>query len=367
MNNYSKTLLLLVIFINGLSLCSKGQQNRDSLLPVRGLCIDAPHPASLDSFIHFIDKGLAPKKINLLILSIEYHYQFKSHPELEDSLSLSLADVKKIVAVCRKNNIRIIPQIDLLGHQSWAKRVNMLLKRYPQFDETPWVPTPDIYEWPNADNLYCRSYCPLHPDLHKILFDAIDEVCDAFEATAFHGGMDEVFYLGEAKCPRCGGKDRSKLFADEVTLVRDHLASKNRELWIWGDRLIDGVTTGIGIWEGSANDTWRAVDMIPKDVVICDWHYERPDKTAVYFAMKGFRVLTCPWRTPDIAVTQIKDMINFRQQSTPEMKNRFLGVLETTWTQTSRFMDGFYTKRPDEENTSWNTFKVMCDTMDKIE
>jgi hypothetical protein len=37
------------------------------------------------------------------------------------------------------------------------------------------------------------------------------------------------------------------------------------------------------------------MDMIPKDVVICDWHYERPDRTAVYFAKKDLRVVTCPW------------------------------------------------------------------------
>jgi hypothetical protein len=64
-------------------------------------------------------------------------------------------------------------------------------------------------------------------------------------------------------------------------------------MWIWGDRLLDGKTTGMGEWEGSYN-TYRAIDMIPKDVVICDWHYNRADKTSVYFAMKGLRVITCP-------------------------------------------------------------------------
>src|SRR4030042_145752 len=75
-----------------------------------------------------------------------------------------------------------------------------------------------------------------------------------------------------------------------------------RQLWIWGDRLMDGKTTGIGEWEGSYNNTHRAVDMIPKDVMICDWHYERPDQTPVYFAMKGLSVVTCPWRMPENAV-----------------------------------------------------------------
>ena len=94
-------------------------------------------------------------------------------------------------------------------------------------------------------------------------------------------------------------------------------------MWIWGDRLIDGKTTGIGMWEGSYNNTHRAIDLISKDVVICDWHYERPDKTAVYFAMKGFRVITCPWRKPDVAVQQLRDMVAFRQHATQAMQVGF--------------------------------------------
>jgi hypothetical protein len=366
-----KTLTFLLttasFFLFTLSLSS--QPKLDSLLPVRGFCIDAPRPSGLDSFVQFIDKELAPRKLNTLLVLIDYHYQFKTHPELTDSFALSSADVKKIVAVCRKNNIRVIPQINMLGHQSWANRNGKLLQVYPQFDETPYVKMPEKYEWPNADNLYCRSYCPLHPDLHAILFPVVDELCDAFESDAFHAGMDEVFYLGEDKCPRCSGSDKAELFAGEVRLFHDHLAQKRRELWIWGDRLIDGKTTGLGIWEASNNNTYRAIDMIPKDVMICDWHYERPDKTAVYFAMKGFRVLTCPWREPDVAVTQVKDMVDFRQGSTPEMKLRFQGLMETTWSNTSSFLKGYYGNVKDkkgEDHTSWNCFKAMYDAIGKL-
>ena len=98
-----------------------------------------------------------------------------------------------------------------------------------------------------------------------------------------------------------------------------------------GDRLIDGKTTGIGAWEASMNNTYRAIDLIPKDVFICDWHYERAEQTAVYFAMKGFDVATCPWRKPQIALQQVDDMIHFRQHSNPEMSRHFQGIIETVW------------------------------------
>ncbi|HEX2536236.1 MAG TPA: family 20 glycosylhydrolase, partial [Chitinophagaceae bacterium] len=227
MNLKQLAVLILVLFLS-----AAARAQADSLLPVRGLAIAVPTSRGLDSFILFIRKELAPRKVNTLILRVDYQYQFRSHPELADSGALSLKEVKRLVAACRENGIRILPQVNLLGHQSWANQTGKLLQVYPEFDETPWVKMPEKYVWPNPDGLYCKSYCPLHPKVHAVVFAIVDEICDAFEATAFHAGMDEVFYLGEEKCPRCGGRDPAELFAGEVRRIRDHLAAKGRSLWI---------------------------------------------------------------------------------------------------------------------------------------
>jgi len=363
-------LLLSAIVIHSCKTTVKVQKEPlDNVLPVRGFCIAAPTPRNLDSFVVFINEELAPRQVNTLILRVDFNYQYESHPELRDSIALSKEDVKKIVAACKNNKIKVIPQVNLLGHQSWASHTTKLLSVYPQFDETPWVTMPVKYKWPNDDNLYCKSYCPLHPDVHAIVFGLIDEICDVFETNAFHAGMDEVFYLGEDKCPRCGGKNKAELFAGEVTTIRNHLAASKRELWIWGDRLIDGKTTGIGMWEGSYNNTHPAVDIIPKDVVICDWHYERADKTPVYFAMKGFRIITCPWRNPSIAVTQMHDMIKFRKESTKEMQPNFYGMVQTVWSGSSQFLKGYYTDKKDTTNggnTQQGSFRGLYKEINKL-
>jgi hypothetical protein len=371
-NLFSILLLLIVCQVGAYA-----QEVAPKLFQVKGFCINAPDQKGVDRFIKFIDEELVPRGVNTLLLLGDYNYQFESYPQLSDSDALSKADVKKIVAVCKKNNIRIIPQINLIGHQSWAGKLGNLLTQFPDFDETPSVKMPEKYVWPNDDFLYCKSYCPLHPDIHKVLFAVIDELCDVYEADAFHAGMDEIFYLGDDKCPRCKGIDKAELFAGEVSRVRDHLAEKNRELWIWGDRLIEGKITGMGFWEAAYNYTWRAIDMIPKDVVICDWHYERPDQTPVYFAMKGFRVVTCPWRTPPTAVIQTEDMAKWRKYATPEMKSRYYGMVLTTWMDNGGFIDGFYGNISDRakgavhpENaayTPWDTFKAMYKRMDELE
>lgn len=345
------------------------KESIENVLPVRGFCIAAPPPRFVDSFVTFINKELAPRRVNTLILRVDFNYQYTSHPELRDSIALSKEDVKKIVAACKANNIRVIPQVNLLGHQSWASHTTNLLKKYPEFDETPQVAMPVKYQWPNADNLYCKSYCPLHPGVHTIVFALMDEICAVFETDAFHAGMDEVFYIGDDKCPRCGGKNKAELFAGEVKTIRDHLAASKKELWIWGDRLLDGKTSGLGMWEASYNETYPAIDLIPKDVMICDWHYERADKTPVYFALKGFRVVTCPWRNPTIAVSQLNDLQKFRNESTKEMKPNFQGMVQTVWSGAPQFLKGFYDDKKDTTaggNTQWGCFRGLYKEIGKL-
>lgn len=58
------TFTLLLFF----SVAASAQQlTIDSIFPVRGLCIEAPFSNTLDSFVNFVDKELAPRKLNTLI------------------------------------------------------------------------------------------------------------------------------------------------------------------------------------------------------------------------------------------------------------------------------------------------------------
>lgn len=331
--------------------------------PVRAFSIKAPRPESVEAFSSFMREELAARGVNTLILRVDYAFKFQSHPELRDDGALSRAQAKHLQQVCREIGIELIPQINLLGHQSWHTSLGKLLSVYPEFDETPHVKMPAEYQWPNDDGLYCKSYCPLHPEVHDVVFALVDEVMDAFEASKFHAGMDEVFYLGDEKCPRCSGKNKAKLFADEVIKIHSHLKQNGRELWIWGDRLLDGETTGIGIWEASGNGTHPAIDLIPTDVVICDWHYERPDPTAAYFAMKGFRVITCAWNQADVAVKQHQDMVRFKAHSNTTLADRYLGMMQTIWSPAESFMSAMdgQLEEDDKRRGQVDCYKALAD------
>src|SRR5262249_54077341 len=137
----------------------KAQDFLDRQLPVRGLCIAAPSKDGLAQFIRFIDEELAPRSVNTLILRVDFNYEYTSHPDLRGKSCLTSNDVTSLVEACRKHHIRVIPQINLLGHQSWQRTPGNLLRVHPEFDETPWVNFPEKYSWPNPDRLYCKSYC----------------------------------------------------------------------------------------------------------------------------------------------------------------------------------------------------------------
>ncbi|MDR0574971.1 MAG: family 20 glycosylhydrolase [Tannerella sp.] len=77
-------------------------------------------------------------------------------------------------------------------------------------------------EWIYSSGLLKKSYCPLHPDVHKIVFALIDELTAVFETDLFHAGMDEVFYIGDDKCPRCSGCDKAELEELIEQLIENH-------------------------------------------------------------------------------------------------------------------------------------------------
>jgi hypothetical protein len=312
-------------------------------LPVRGFAIASPTPDNFNSFITFINNDLSKTPVNQLFLRINYNYQFKSHPELAEKNALTEQQVKKMVKTAAQHNIEIIPIINMLGHQSWKKdNIHSLLRVYPEFEENPGIKLQD-------KDFYTRAYCPNHPEVHNVVFAVIDELVEVFEAKGVHVGMDEVFILGEDGCDRCKGKNKAELFANEVNLIQTHLAQKNITMYIWGDRLLDGITTGIGAWAASKNDTDRAIDLISKDVVICDWQYESAPPTPGYFAIKGLNVISASFQVPSVAEFQLTNMIGMRANSRDTIKNRLLGVMHTYWGSFNSFYQCYQGKACDNE------------------
>ena len=111
-----KTYFILFVLFTISCNAAFSQNKIDSILPVRGICMSAPQPKEVNEFLKFIENELVPRKINTLIMRIEYNYRYASHPELSDSDALSKQEIKKMVSICKKHSIRLIPSINLFGN-----------------------------------------------------------------------------------------------------------------------------------------------------------------------------------------------------------------------------------------------------------
>jgi hypothetical protein len=265
---------------------------------------------------------LAAMGINCLILEVNYGYEFQSHPELrQGERPITKAGAARLLAACRENGIELVPQFMCLGHQSWAKNTFPLLTKYPELDLTPGA-------FPNNEGIYCREWDPMNPKTNQIVFALIDELIEAFEAKAFHVGMDEVFLLKSEHAPSTKDLDPADVFAKVVNDLHGHILKKRGlTMLMWADRLIDGEKLNMGEWEASKVGTAPAVDKIPKDIILCPWHYELRDEyqSLPMFMEKGFRILPASWRKTDATLALIRDA---RKHQT---EGRLVGHIFTTW------------------------------------
>ncbi len=272
---------------------------------------------------------LAARGVNVLVLEVDYGFEFRSHPELRISEKpITRAGAKRFVAACRKYGMRVIPEFQSFGHQSWAKDTWTLLTKYPELDSTPGA-------FPENKGIYCREWDPMNPRVYRIVFALIDEIMEAFEADAVHVGMDEIFLIGHEASPSTRGKAPAEVYAKAVNDMYGHIVKKRgRSMLMWGDRLIDAARYDHGEWESSKNFTWPAIYMIPKDIVICDWHYEKRDSypSVSMFLEKGFRVLPTSWKDVEASTKYIEYTVGLKHP-------RVLGHLFTSWEKPAKLAE----------------------------
>lgn len=300
----------------------------------KALNVFAPHPDEVDRFCAFVKDELAKDGIDTIMMIVRYNYMFTSHPECRGNFPLSYEDVQKMVETCRDCGIELIPNMNLMGHQTIQdyKEPDGLLRGHPEFSETPVDEEPE----------YAYSLCPSHPEIFDVVTALVDELIEAFQPRYFHMGMDEIFYIG--KCERCAGADPGELFAAWVNKLADHLLAKGIIPMMWGDRLLNAGEIGYGPWDASANGTWTALGKVRKEIIITDWHYYNWHwfPSPEIFAKAGHKVYLCPFNV----AANAKLFLDYAKEHD---QGNILGVMETTWVPVHWFMDSMEGKPLDEE------------------
>ena len=298
---------------------------------IKGIVLTAPLTNEIDDVVKLIEKYLAPRGFNMIVLQVRYRYQFKRHPEVWGYDPLSLDDVKKLLAVCKQSNIKLVPKMNLMGHQSGFPNEptdgilhghnelasdipDGLLRAYPSFDE----------QQGEKKINYARSVCLSSKGARMIICELIEELMDVFEADTIHIGCDEAFNIG--KCPVCSKKSNGELIANWINSINDFVKSRGGTAYMWGDRLISTDETGYNEWEASNMETEKAREILSKDIVVCDWHYnlEKSYCSVDIFGKSGFEILVCPWHNRAGA----EAFINYAKSHD---KGHIKGLLMTTW------------------------------------
>lgn len=257
-------------------------------LAFRGVHLFLPARDQLEYTRRLIRYLLVPMRLNTIFLELAGAMRFDRRPEIAETWerqnrlaregkappvphgevsgggTLTKAEVKELVEYARSYGIEVIPEIQSLSH------VEYLTMTYPEIAEAP------------AKSGYPDSYCPLHPESRRIVFDLIDELLELLGPLRWlHLGHDEVYTMAE--CPRCAGKPRDELYAHDVNELHAYLKARGVGMMVWADMLQP--------WQHYAGK--NAAAMIPKDVVLLEfvWYFRPWVDTEDHLLKSGFQVI----------------------------------------------------------------------------
>ncbi|MCX5768722.1 MAG: family 20 glycosylhydrolase [Candidatus Hydrogenedentes bacterium] len=311
-----KTLVIIVPLV--MAGCATTPRQATPKEAWRGVHLGLGDRSELPVLHRTIKEVLVPNGVNTLVLEVNYGYEFQSHPELRLNGAMTREDARALAELCREQGVRLIPQFQCFGHQ--GNRPDILLRTYPEL----MAPPKPNYDDPDH---YQVSWNPLDPKTNEIVLALIDELIEAFDAEYFHVGLDEVMLFPDATTPYYNGETHAQVFAKAVNDLHDHIAGKRGlTMLMWGDRLIDLAEFPYNRYEASDNGTAPAIDLIPRDIIICDWHYTlRKDYPSVqYFQEKGFKVWPSSWKSSAATLALMT-------AAQDEATDRMIGHLCTTW------------------------------------
>ena len=273
-------------------------------------------PVQIERFIRLA----AYYKMNEIVLESWGTFVSEKHPELSwPGSTMTVKEVQRLVKIADGLGVTLIPQLNLFGHASGARSCSgkhAVLDFHPELQ-----PLFEPLGW---------TWCLSNPEAVKLLEERALEMHDAFgRPPYFHAGCDEADEMGT--CETCRRSDYPRVVASFLSRMHGALAARNCRMMVWHDMFL---RAGDPRWKGyyANGAAWAEtlLDALPKDVVICDWYYDGPQKgekagatypTLRYFKAKGFPVLTCPW----------ENKTGYEAQGAAVKEIGLDGMLCTTW------------------------------------
>jgi hypothetical protein len=268
------------------------QANRQPDIPVRGVLSELLSPGVKDvRLLKGYLKAIARSHGNTLIL-----YHRPEHVRLLASGATgskwwSRAELEEIAAFARSLNIEVIPGISS----------KLTAQQFP-----------DLLSGSGE-----QFYNPFDGRSYGELFQLYQTLLDIYHPKALLIGHDEIRNIGKNK-PK--GWSHAQVLSYDVTKIHGWLSDRGVKTLIFGDMLLDRNAWRKEIAANSNNvfydavDTHKAIDSLPKDIVILDWQYQALNDypTLGYFKNKGFAVWGVSWYDPKNALQMAQSVKRYK-------------------------------------------------------
>ncbi len=291
-------------------------------LKFRAVQLDlARQPESLDYIRGFINR-IRRWDYNVLVLYLEGRIKTKSFPYRRDEESYTPDDMRRIVEYAAARNIEVVPVVALLGHAE-------------HFVECPELESLAELRGGREGRFSARKhvFCPTVPGTMEFLEQYLSEVAPLFPSPYFHAGFDESWDIGY--CDLCHKRLETETQED---IFSKHLLACHR--------LVSGkLKKRMIIWDDLFDIYPRALEQLPRDTVLCAWHYDavvdRPrghtggpaeDIFARYRRM-GFETIFAP---AQFSLRNVETLTSYAAAHKP------MGALMTVWELSREFLHANY-------------------------
>ncbi len=211
------------------------------------------------------------------------YWKDSTHYENARGQIVSQDAVRDLVQHAKSVGINVIPEIQALSHCYYLTLAHR-----------------EIAE--DQNDLFPDTYCPLNEESYKLYFEVAEEILEVIQPEVVSIGHDEIRVLGE--CPKCREKEGSELLAYEVNRLHAFYKEKNIRIMMWCETLLQplpeyGITRGAEATDRVDDygrhyhlpTMYKALDEIPKDVIMLDWYHSMSHNTERCFVDRGFDVV----------------------------------------------------------------------------
>ncbi len=243
---------------------------------------------------------------NAIGLYLEHRFAYPSAPWAAGPGCLTPEVVRRLQKQARTAAppVRIIPFLNTLGH----------VEGFIRSEGGQWLAEGKAV-------FGGEQMCATRPECAAFARSLIADAIDAFDDEWVHIGGDETMQLGQ--CPQCAARvaqvGKAGLYAAHFGPLCRFVLERGRRPCLWGDMLLNHP---------------EAIDAIPRETVIFDWHYfSRPRDSTRVFRQRGFDVVCCPSVQTYNSVWCFlnESQRNIDEHAEDARAAGALGVLVTTW------------------------------------